>query len=188
MQMIELIQESVISNAIKSPRLFLYLGFGLILLALICFPARMWVVTQPETPEIELLWMGPFYALLIGLWSLPSLLLGVLESSMSRKVVLFRFTPILFLANIFLAGILWSQIGYGYWRGMEIQMLLNYSPFLIPCIIVDAVSLLYLTKNEKLANGLKNQKVRMLLAVVLASFPLLVAGYVFYYWWQTTPM
>ncbi len=61
----------------------------------------MWVVTQPETPETDLLWMGPVYALLIGLWSLPNLLLGALESSMSKRAVLLRLTPILFFANIF---------------------------------------------------------------------------------------
>jgi len=173
-----------ISNIIMSPRCFLYLGFALVFLALICFPAIMWVVTQPETPETCLLWIGPVYTLLIGLWCLPNLLLGALESSMSKRAVLLRLTPILFLANIFLAVILWSQIGY--WRGMETQMLLNYSPFLIPCLIVNVIGLLYVKMDEKLAKALRNLKVRILLIIIFAVFPIIVAGWVLNSWWQAT--
>jgi len=165
-----------ISNVIMSPRWFLYLGFLLIFLALICFPAKMWVVTQPETPETDLLWMGPVYALLIGLWGLPNLLLGALESSMSKRAVLLRLTPILFFANIFLAVIMWTQIGY--WRGMETQILLNYSPFLIPCLIVNVIGLLYVKMDEKLAKALRNLKVRILLIMIFTAFPVTAAGWV----------
>lgn len=92
---------------INNPHLFMFLGFGLIFLATICFPAKILVVTQPETPEVDLLWMGPIYAVLIGVWSLPNLLFGVLEFA-SRKVVLWRFIPILCLANIVLACLVWN--------------------------------------------------------------------------------
>jgi hypothetical protein len=78
---------------------------------------------------------GPVYALLIGLWSLPNLLLGVLEPSKSRREVMLRFIPIICVANLFLASIILQQIRY--WRGNELQMLLSYTPFLIPCIITN---------------------------------------------------
>jgi hypothetical protein len=165
-------------------RLFLYLGFGLIFLAAMGFPVRMWVVTQPETPEIELLWMGPVYALLIGLWSLPNLLLGVLEPSKSRREAVLRFIPIICVADLFLASIILQQIRY--WRGNKLQMLLNYTPFLIPCIITNVFVFIYIAKKEKLTGVLKSPKMRILPAVTLASFPLLVAGYAFYSWWQAT--
>lgn len=114
----------------------------------------MWIVTQPETPETELLWIGPIYALLIMPWSLLNMLLGVLEFSMLRKAVLLRSIPVLFIANVFLTETLWGQIGY--WQSMEIQMLVNYSPFLIPCLIVDVAGLLYVKRGENLAKALRD--------------------------------
>jgi len=172
-----------VSNIIMGSRWFLYLGFALIFLALTCLPAKMRVATQPETPETSLLWMGPVYALLIGLWSLPNMLLGALESSMSKRAVLLRLSLILFFANTFLVGILWGQIGY--WRDMEIQMLLNYSPFLIPCLIVNVIGLLYAKMDEKLARSLRNVKARILLTIIFAAFPIIAAGWVLHSWWQS---
>lgn len=160
----------------------MFLGFGLISLAIICFPAKIWVVTQPETPEMDLLWMGPIYAILIGVWSFPNLLFGVLESSASREAVLWRLIPILCLTNIVLAGLMWNPIIYG---GVSLQELLNISPFLIPCIAVNIIGLLYITKSEKLVNVLKDPKVRVILMIAFAAFPIFTAGWVLYSWLQT---
>ncbi len=84
-------------NITMNKSLFFYLGLGLIFLGLICFPAKILVITQPETPETDLLWMGPMYALIIWLWSLPDITLGILESTTSRKTVLIRLIPLLLL-------------------------------------------------------------------------------------------
>lgn len=167
---------------IGNSHLFVFLGFGLIFLAIICFPAKVWVVTQPQTPEMDLLWMGPIYAILIGLWSFPNLLLGVLESSVSRKAGLWRSIPILCLTNVIMADLIWNPIMYG---GVGLQELLNFSPFLVPCISVNVTWLLYAVKSERLVNALKDLKVRVILIIVFAAFPIFTAGWILYSWFQT---
>lgn len=165
---------------INSSRLFLYLGIGLIFLALICLPAIVRVVVQPEVMETELWHVGPICALLVGAWSLPSLLLGGIDSSTSKKAVLVWLTPILFLTNFFLALLVWDAIRF--WRDMLIQWVLNYSPFLTPCVIANVIAFLYFVKNEKLSKALKNPKIRILLMITFTALPLLVIGGVLYMW------
>ena len=165
-------------SLIKGSRLFLYLGFGFIVIALIVLPARMRVVTQPETPEIDLMWLGPIYAVLIGAWSLPSLLLGVIEFFKSKDAALLLI-PILCFVNIFLTFMIWFQ-GRGWSDGL--RFLLNYSPFIVPCVIADVIGLSYFTKGEKLVKVIKNPKVRMLLFIIVALFPFIIAGWVLYSW------
>jgi hypothetical protein len=65
----------------KSSRLFLQMGIGVILLALACLPAKARVVNRID---LDIIYMGPILTLLIGAWSLPSLLLGTIESSTSK--------------------------------------------------------------------------------------------------------
>ena len=55
-------------------------------------------------------------------------------------------------------------------------MLVNYSPFLIPCLIVDVAGLLYVKMGENLAKALRNVKVRILLTTIFAAFPIIAAG------------
>ena len=65
-------------------------------------PAKVRVFVQPEVGETERYWLGPIFAVWIGAWSLPTLIIGIVESSVSKKAV-WRFSPILLLANIVLA-------------------------------------------------------------------------------------
>jgi len=169
----------LLPNFVRSPRLFLYLGFGLIFLALTCFPARVRVVVQPEVMETELWHVGPIYALWTGAWSLPGLLLGIIESSISKKAVL----PILCLANIVLAGLIWDAVRF--WRGMLIQWLITYSPILAPCMIANAIALLYLMKNEKIFKTLENPIIRILLIITFTAVPILIAGGALCMWLRT---
>ena len=64
-------------------------------------------------------------------------------------------------------------------------MLLNYSPFLIPCLIVNVIGLLYAKMDEKLARSLRNVKARILLTIIFAAFPIIAAGWVLHSWWQS---
>jgi hypothetical protein len=61
---------------------------------------------------------------------------------------------------------------------METKILLNYSPFLIPCLIVNVIGLLYVKMDEKLAKALRNLKVRILLIMIFTAFPVTAAGWV----------
>lgn len=91
-------------NFVKSPFLFLYLGFLLVLLALACLAARVPVVVQPETPETELLH------------------------------------------------------------------------------VADAIGLAYLTERAKLTETLRSPRVRTLVAIALASVPLVLAAGTLWLW------
>jgi hypothetical protein len=161
-------------------RLFLYLGLGLIFLALIFLPAQVRLVVQPEVGETELWHLGPIFTLLIGIWSLPSLLLGTIESSTSKKAVLLPLTLMLCFVNVVLARLLWEAASF--WRGMLIQWLINYSPFLAPCLIVDVAAFLYFTKEVRFIITLKSPKIRVLSIILLTATPLFLAAILLYMW------
>jgi len=167
-------------NFLRSPRLFLYLGFLLVLLSLVCLPARVPVLVQPETPETELLQLGPVIAILVGSWSLPCFLLGAVESSLSKKSFLAASMLVLCLANAIPALSIWDAVRF--WRGMLLQWLFSYGPLLAPCLVADAIGLVYLTEKAKLKETLSTLRARTLVAVALASVPLVLAGGTIWLW------
>ena len=170
-------------NFVRNSRLFLYLGFGLIFLGLVCLPAKVKVVVQPEVMETELWHMGPIFAILIGVWSFPSLLLGIIESSMSKKKILSWFTLILCLASIVLVSSVWDAIRF--WRSILVRWLLSYSPLLTPCIIANIIGFIYFIKKAKLVKALTNLKIRVLSIILLLVIPLLLATMLMYMWLAT---
>lgn len=165
------------ANIFKSSRLFLYFGFGLVLLALACVPVEVKVAVGPET---ELLHLGPIIALLVGVWIFPSLLLGIAESSISRRAVLSCFTLILCLANVLLALSTWDAVRF--WRGILDRWLISYSPLIAPCMIADVVAFLYLAQRERLSEALENTKIRVILIIAFAASPLMILVGVLYAW------
>lgn len=156
------------------------MGSVLNFLALLCLPAKIRVVVQPEVMETELWSVGPIFALMIGVWSLPTLLLGVIDSSASRKTVFSSVAAILTLANVFLVILMGDQMRF--WRGLELQMLFSYSPFIAPCIVVDVFGAIYLFLREKLVATVKDMRIRVLMTIVLAGIPVVIAGGVLYMW------
>lgn len=167
-----------------SSHLFLYFGLGLIFLAVIFLPAKVRFVVQPEIGETELWHIGPIFTLLIGVWSLPSLLLGTIEFTTSKRAALPAAALILFLANGILAGLIWDAARF--WRSMLIQWLINYSPFIIPCLIADAIAFFYFARTGKFVSIFKNLKVRIPLIIVLMVTPLLLATALLYMWFAAT--
>jgi len=151
----------------KGSRLFVYLGFGLVFLALFCLPAKVRVV---HGIDVDVMYIGPIFALLIVAWSFPSFALGVVESFTSKKAVLAGFTPTLSLANIVLASIIWQYVTFSY---TDIASLL---PFFVPCVIADIIGLCYFVKGREAANTLKNPKIRMPIVIALVAFPVLVVA------------
>jgi hypothetical protein len=124
--------------------------------------------------ETELLYIGPLVALLVGLWGLPNLLLGIIETSTSKGAVSPWLVIILCVVNVVLAEALWDAIRF--WRDMLDRWLIAYSPILIPCMATNMISFLYLVKSEKLTKTLKNPKIKIILGIALTIFPFLVAG------------
>lgn len=170
----------MLSNFIRSSRPFLYLGLGLIFLALIFLPAQVRFVVQPEVGETELWHVGPIFTLLIGVWSFPSLLLGTIESSTSKRQFLLSLALILCLINVVLAGSIWDAVRF--WRNMLIQWLINYSPFIAPCLMADVIAFLYFTRRGKFILHLKNPKIRIPSIIVLMAPPLFIATILLHMW------
>lgn len=161
----------LLSNLIKSPRLFLYVGFMLILLGLPFLPARVRVVVQPNMGETEQYWLGPIFAIMIGIWCLPNLILGAIESSMSKKAV--WLASILFPANVVVALSIWDAARF--WHAMLLQWLLSYGLILTPSILANLIGLLYLLRGKKLTQTLKNLRIRIISICFLMIVPLLIA-------------
>jgi len=161
-------------NLFESSRLFFYLGFAVILLALACFPAKARVIYGVD---LDVIYIGPILTLLIGMWSFPSFLLGTIESSTSKKAVLLGFTSTLSIANIALALMIWQYARFPY---------SDITTFLVPCIVTDIIALCHSITGQKISNILKNPRVRVLLIITLAAFPTLVVvgnlvqGVIFY--------
>jgi len=173
----------LLPSFVKNPRLFLYAGFGLMLLASASLPAKVRVVVQPEVMETELYWLGPIFAIMIGVWSLPTLLLGILESSMSKRAVLWWFSSILLVANIVLALSIWDAIRF--WRLIPFQWLQSYSVLLFPCLLADVIGFLYFGKKEKFTEALRNPRIRIPSLCVLTGVPLLIAATLLFMWLAT---
>ncbi len=127
--------------------------------------------------------MGPIFTLLIGVWSLLSLFLGTIEFTTSKKAALPAATLILCLVNGILAGLIWNVARF--WRNMLIQWLINYSPFIIPCLIADAIAFFYFTRTKKIIPHLKNLKIRILFIIVLMAIPLLLTAILLHMWLAT---
>jgi len=113
--------------------------------------------------------MHPVIAILVGSWGLPSFLLGVVESSLSKKRFLSASLLVLCLANVLLAFSIWDAARF--WRSMLLQWLF-YAPLLAPCLVANAIGLVCLTENAKLTKTLENPRVRTLVAIALASVAL----------------
>lgn len=169
----------LLPNFVRSSRLFLYLGFGLIFLALICLPAMVRVVVQPEVMEYSHMAYGLIFAPIIGLWGLTSLALGIAESIISKRVLAYLIT-LLCLVNGISALMIW-----GAYSASPVLLLTWLGFYYTPCIVANMTGLLYFTKREKLTKTLKNPKIRMLLIITFTTVPILIAGGVLYMWLAT---
>lgn len=89
-------------------------------------------------------------------------------------------TLMLCLVNVVLVGLLWDAASF--WRSMLIQWLINHSPFLAPCLIVDVAAFLYFTKEVRFTITIKSPKIRVLSIIVLMEIPLLFAAILLYLW------
>ena len=154
-------------HGLKSPRLFLYLGVGLVFLALATFPTTVMIQVQPV--DVETVGVGWLFAPIIGAWGLASVSLGIIETVLSKKYAVLCFLPVFVLFYIGLGFASWMVMANGaswFWRFF-------FGLTLFPCLIANTAGFLYFTKKEKLADALKNQRTRILAFTALIAVPLL---------------
>jgi hypothetical protein len=156
---------------VAKPRLFFYLGLGLIISSFLSLAIRTEVnVQNPDFSDYELLNIGFLFAPVIGSYGLASLMLGVTEVSMSKKKALSCFFPFFGIICVFASFSVWLAVGLGsiapFWW-------IYVGLFFIPAIIVLAVGLAQFTKKKRLNELLKHQIMRKLFFGILLAVPLL---------------
>ena len=161
----------------RNSRLFLYLGVGLILLALVfSFVTTKAAIMDSGFTRYEDFPTGfVIFAPIIGSYALTSLTLGVTEISTSKKENLLFFFPMAIPIYV------WSSLILG----MAIRQLiadpwwLHLSILLIPSITVSAIGVLTFAKKEYVNIVLKQQWLRITAFTAMTTLPL---AYVIVLW------
>ena len=159
------------SNMFRSSRLFLYLGFGLILLSLVSSTIKTEVNAQSQDfPDYENFNIGFLFAPVIGSYGLASLALGIAEVSMPKKKTLVCLLPIFSIIYIWTSVIVWMAIQFGFdapfwWVYAGIHF--------IPSIMVSVIGVIQFAKKEYMDRIFKNNIIRKAACTILIAIPLL---------------
>ena len=155
----------------ESYHLFLYLGLGLIVLALF---------SSLITTEISYIDSGftryanaptglIIFAPIIGSYGLTSIVLGIVELPMSKKENLLFFLPIFGLIYIRTSLVVWSAIR----NIIADPQWFHLSMLLAPGIAVSEVGFLNFAKKEFLSRVLRHLAIRIAIFSILIAFPLI---------------
>lgn len=163
---------------LKSSRLFIYLGFALIVLGIATFPTRMWVEMQPGV-DFDLYWMGWGFAPVIVVWGCASLAVGIVQSSISKGSFGFFLSVIYLVMGIGLAfsGYMAAVYGLPTSHGGENPFWwIYFGMFLIPSIVSGVVGSLYFKKKDSLDRALAKRAIRAIAFCTLLIAPLLYSA------------
>ena len=164
----------------QNSRLFLYIGVGLILLALVSSLLTTQVnVQNPEYPHYEDFPTGfLFFAPVIGSYGLTSLALGITEVSASKKEHLLFFLPILGLIYIWtllvVGNVIWNiiRLGFDYYPLWWLYLIIH----LIPSITISLIAFLNFAKRDYLSTILKKKATRTASLGLIVTVPLVSAA------------
>lgn len=155
---------------LSNSRLFLYIGFGLLVLSLVFLPIKTEVNVQTaDFPDYETFNIGFLFAPVIGVWGLMSIAMGILASSWSRTKTVLSITPVFVLIYTGLAFTIWMVLAYGsviFWWGY-------FSLFLVPSIVANIVTILYMSRKNQLLNALNNKKTMIVFSCFIVLVPLI---------------
>lgn len=160
----------MLNSVFRNAHLFLYVGVGLILLALVSSFAttKISIMDSGFTRYVDAPTGFVIFAPIIGSYALTSLTLGITEFQMSKKETLIFFFP------LFIPIYVWSSLI----MQMAIRQLiadpwwLHLSILLIPGITVSAVGVLSFTKKEYVNIVLKQQWLRITAFTAIITLPL----------------
>lgn len=93
------------------PRMFLYLGIALVVLAVVTFPTRIPIQAQPK--DVDYVSVGWLFAPIIGIWGLASAVLGLVQSSSSKTKIASYLLPILVIITVGLAYATYLVVVFG---------------------------------------------------------------------------
>ena len=164
----------VSSNSFASFRVFLYLGIGLVVLAVATFPMKIPIQAQPG--DVDYFIIGWLFAPIIGIWGLASIVLGLVQSSMPKRRIESYLLPLLVMVSVGLAYAAYLVIvfGTGVIRSVgkgEPFFWLYFSLVLAPSLLIYSLTAKFLKSDER-RDILSNKRVRAVAFVVLAAVPL----------------
>lgn len=160
----------VYCSVVQSSRFFPYLTLALIILAVVCWPATVKFVVQPEVMEYEEWHLGPVFTFLIGFLALASGMLGVMESSLSHRTVRMFLAVMLCVANLVSVSVLILQAflfgGLSLSGWMVTSLLL-----LLPTTLMDVTGVLWVKRRPQLLGALHHSGIRLGLSALLLIVP-----------------
>jgi len=165
----------VSSHVFTSSRMFLYLGIGLVVLAVATFPMK--IPIQAQAGDVDYFGIGWLFAPIIGVWGFASLVLGLVHSFSPKRTIESYLLPLLVVVTVGLAYATYMVVFFGSGiihsagRG-EPFWWLYFLMVLVPSLLIYASAVKFLRSKEPI-NLLANQKVRVATFVTLATVPLL---------------
>jgi len=165
----------VSSRFFTSSRMFLYLGIGLVVLAVVTFPMK--IPIQAQAGDVDYFGIGWLFAPIIGVWGFASIVLGLVHSYSPKRTLESYLLPLLVMVTVGLAYATYMVVFFGSGiirstgRG-EPFWWLYFLMVLVPSMLIYASTVKFLRSKEPI-NLLANQKVRVATFVTLAAVPLL---------------
>ena len=163
------------SHMLTSSRMFLYLGIGLVVIALATFPLK--IPIQAQQGDVDYFGIGWLFAPIIGIWGFASIALGLVHSSSPKRTIESYLLPVLALVTVGLAYAIFMVIFFGSGiissagRG-EPFWWLYFLMVLVPGLLIYSLAIKFLRSKGPI-DLLGSQKVRVTTFVTLAAVPLL---------------
>lgn len=163
------------STLFRSSHLFFYVGIALVLLSLVFLPAKIKVGGTPEQVDVDYYSVGWFFAFTIGSYGLASLVLGVIEVSISKKKNLTIFESIFLVSFFGLLIYIWTgfialsalYVGFNGLGG-----LLTFMVYLVPSIVVTLALFIGVANKKYLVRVLDKKSVKIVVSIIMIAFPL----------------
>ena len=158
------------SPSLTCSRLFIYLGFALIVVAFVTFPTRVLLHAQPaDTDYYRIGWL---FSPIIGMWGLTSAVLGIVQSSMQTektKTCLWILMGLVFVALGF-SG--WMAISFGIGGAGNPFWLVYFAMVLIPSSIIYVASYSFFKNKDKIKAAFSSKKRIFMIFSILIIVPL----------------
>jgi len=167
----------------KSPRLFLLLGFVLIITAVVVFPTK--IILHPQPIDADNIGVGWIFSPVIGAWGLFSATFGLIQEPWKKLKVQTFLLPILTLAlgGLLFIALLLVTTGSGILREMargQLFWLFYISLTVIPSLIVITLTIVHFKREEKKGPVLVSKKVKATVFTTSVMVPLLYSVLTYY--------
>ena len=160
-------------------RIFLCLGISLLVFAATTFPMKVPVNPQPKDIG-QYMDVGWWFAPIVGIWGLASIVLGVVQSSLPKRTIKYCLITLLALFTISLGYVTCMVPAF---NRFLIRGVISGNPFyllrlgliLVPSLLIYAAAINFL-KPKYPIDFLKNYRLRVMTVSTMAAVPILYAS------------